>query len=153
MHWVPKWNPIHLFMDNAGRHGTNEGKEQYEKILADKYNVILKWQVPQSPETNMLDLGAWMTIQSEVEYLHRHRMMNEDALAASVMQAFDEFDGYTKLEAIAKRWELVLDLIQEGKGGNELVETNRGTLTKTLRGKRLPNSDIYNMENLKKKKS
>ena len=107
MDWVPKWNPIHLFIDNAGGHGTNEGKDKYEKILAEKYNIILKWQVPNSPETNMLDLGAWMTIQSEVEDLHRQRMMNEDALSASVMQAFDEFDGYTKLEAIAKRWELV----------------------------------------------
>ena len=44
--------------------------------------------------------GAWLTIQSEVEHLHRQRMMNEDALAASMMQAFDKFDGYTKLEAI-----------------------------------------------------
>ena len=70
-----------------------------------------------------------------------------------MIQAFDEFDGYNKLEAIAKRRELVLDLIQEAKGGNELVEMNRDTLTKTLRGKRLPNSDIYNMENLKMKKT
>ena len=96
----------------------------------------------------MLDLGAWMSIQSVVEELHRQRLMNEDALADTVMQAFEEFDGPTKLAAIAARWELVLDLILEDKGGNDLVETKRGTLTKTLNGKRLPNSDIYNQERI-----
>ena len=38
----------------------------------------------------------------------------------------------------------MLDLIIEDNGGNDLVETRRGTLTKTLLGKRLPNSDVYN---------
>ena len=42
----------------------------------------------------------------------------------------------------------MLDLITEDKGGNDLVETKRGTLTKTLNGKRLPNSDIYNQERI-----
>ena len=68
MDWVPVWEPVHLFLDNAGGHGTNEGKEQYErKILYEDYFVILEWQVPNSPETNMMDLGAWMAIQSVVE--------------------------------------------------------------------------------------
>ena len=40
----------------------------------------------------------------------------------------------------------MLDLIIKGKGGNDLVETKRGTLTKTLLGKRLPNSDIYSQQ-------
>ena len=39
-----------------------------------------------------------------------------------------------------------MDLIIEDNGGNDLVETRRGTLTKTLLGKRLPNSDVYNQE-------
>ena len=48
---------------------------------------------------------------------------------------------------IAAHWELMLDLIIKGKGGNDLVETKRGTLTKTLLGKkRLPNSDIYSQQ-------
>ena len=37
-------------------------------------------------------------------------------------------------------------MILEDDGGNDLVETRRGTLTKTLLGKRLPNSDVYNMD-------
>ena len=68
-------------------------------------------------------MWAWMSIQSVVEELHHQRLMNEDALADTVMQAFEEFDGKTKLAAIAVRWELVLDLILEDKGGNDLVKT------------------------------
>ena len=47
---------ITLFMDNAGGHGKIEVKEQYEQILKDELNVMIEWQVPQSPQTNMLDL-------------------------------------------------------------------------------------------------
>ena len=69
--------------------------------------------------------------------------MNNNALSDTVFQAFDEFDGFTKLAAIGRRWETVLDLIIEGKGGNDLVETCRGALTKTLLGKTLPMTNIY----------
>ena len=93
----------------------------------------------------MLDLGAWMTIQSVVEKLHRQRVMNEDALADTIEEAFDNFDGYTKLAAIARRWELVLDLILDDDGGNDLVETKRGVLTKPLVGTVLPRADVYSM--------
>ena len=55
----------------AGGHGTNEGKCEYEKILLEDHNIILVWQVPNSPETNMLYLGAWMSIQSVVGFLNR----------------------------------------------------------------------------------
>ena len=144
---VPVWEPIHLFIDNAGGHGTNKGKEEYEKILYKDYLVILEWQeVPNSPETNELDLGAWISIQSVVEKLHRNWVMNEKALSDIIFQAFEEFDGCTKLAAIAQRWELVLDLILDDNGGNDLVETKRGSLTKLLIGSVLLCADVYSME-------
>lgn len=52
-------------MDNTGGHGTNEAKEKYTKILK-LFHIEIIWQVPRSPETNMLDLGCWMSIQSAV---------------------------------------------------------------------------------------
>ena len=52
-------NSIHeICIDNTGGHGTNKGKEEYDKILYEDYFIILLWQVPNSPETNMLDLRA-----------------------------------------------------------------------------------------------
>ena len=90
---VPNWIPIHLFMDNAGGHGTDVAKSQYAFFLLDDYNIQIIWPCPNSLETNMLDLGAWMTIQHVVEEKHRHRMMNANALAQTVVEAFADFDG------------------------------------------------------------
>ena len=54
--------PIYLIMDNAGGYGTKECIESYVKLLKDKYNIIIKHQIPRSPETNVLDLGIWNSI-------------------------------------------------------------------------------------------
>ena len=141
---VPYWIPIHLFMDNAGGHGTDVAKDEYENFLLEDYNVQIIWHCPNSPETNMLDLGAWMTIQHVAEEKHWHRMMNTNALAQTVVEAFADFDGSVELAVIADRWELVLDLIIDDAGNNNLIETKHGMLTKSLLGKRLPNSDLNN---------
>ena len=129
-HWVSLDTPITLFMDNAGGHGTIVAKAQYIKILEEKYNVLITWQSPNSPETNILDLGVWMTIQSVVEWMHRQRGMNCESLARTVMEAWDAF-SVEKLGKVATRWEKVLRLIIKGSGTNALVETERG-LTATF---------------------
>jgi hypothetical protein len=56
-------------MDNAGGHGTNDAKLQYIDLLK-AFKVEVIWQVPRSPETNMLDLGVWMSIQCSVMNVH-----------------------------------------------------------------------------------
>jgi hypothetical protein len=93
-HWVALDKPIHLFMDNAGGHGSDEAKNEYVSILFFKFNILVIWQIPNSPETNMLDLGVWGTIQEMVEYLHRQRCMDVDVLAKSVEEAFSILNGY-----------------------------------------------------------
>ena len=118
-------HPIYLFMDNAGGHGKTEIKKEYERILKDEYNVIIKWQCPNSPETNLLDLGIWWSIQSVVETVHRTKRMNADVLTKSVFKAWEMFEP-TKITSIYNRWKKVLTLIQAAEGGNELVEHNRG---------------------------
>ena len=125
-HWVDPDVPIHLYMDNAGGHGSDEAKKEYVSILFVKFNILVIWQIPNSPETNMLDLGVWRTIQAMVEYLHRQRRMDTDVLALSVEEAFKKLDGYDKLQAVAERWIKVLDLIILGKGTNDKVEQFRG---------------------------
>ena len=54
---------IYLVMDNTGGHETNESVLEYSVYLEEKYNIVVHHQVPWSPETNMLDLGTWMTVQ------------------------------------------------------------------------------------------
>ena len=125
-HWVPRSETVHLFMDNAGGHGTELAKMQYVDILKTHYNVEVCWQVSNSPETNILDLGVWCLLQSLVEYLHRNRRMNEDSLSRTIEQAWGLVDGYTKFKSVVERWKKVLSLIILGKGGNSLVEKCRG---------------------------
>ena len=129
-HFVPQTEKIHLFMDNAGGHGTIECKLEFEAKLKKKYNVIVNWQVPQSPETNLLDLGVWMSLQSLVERIHRFTLWTPDLLHISVMKAWTVYNGYTKFRRVNQRWKEVLALIIEDKGGNEKVEQCRTKLTK-----------------------
>jgi hypothetical protein len=130
LHWVDRNETIHLFMDNAGGHGTIGTKEEYVSVLLEEYNIIVVWQVPNSPETNLLDLGFWATHQALVEWLHRLNRMEAGALSRTVRDAFLLVDK-SKLKSIYDHWELVLELMIVGKGTNDLVESRRG-LTKSL---------------------
>ena len=56
--WVPLTTTIHLGIDNAGGHGTNETIEEYRNMMLQQYNIKLFHQVPNSPETNLLVLGV-----------------------------------------------------------------------------------------------
>jgi hypothetical protein len=141
MFWIPQSKNIILFMDNAGGHGKDVIKDEYVLILKNKYNVTVEWQVPNSPETNLLDLGFWATLQAIVERLHRLKRMSPDALSRTVRDAFDMMDC-SKVNNIYNRWGTVLDLIIRGDGSNDLVERNRG-LTKPL--DLLPILSMYKM--------
>ena len=117
--------PIVLFMDNAGGHGCINVKKSYEIILCEQYNILVFWQVANSPESNLLDLGAWMALQSVVEKKHRMLMLNKDVLANTVEAAFLCLDDAV-ITHIHERWLKVLDLIIKDNGNNDLVESDRG---------------------------
>ena len=110
-HFVDKCKIIYLVLDNAGGRGTVAAKEEFEKRLRDKYRIKIIWQVPNSPDTNLLDLGAWCTIQSDVEDIHQFN----DVLACSVEEAFMKL-SLTKLDNIYDQWERVLELILKKSG-------------------------------------
>ena len=75
--------------------------------------------------TNLLDLGAWMALQSIVEKKHRLLMKEKNSLAKTV-----EIDVACLpegvLDGIHKRWKKVLNLIIEDEGNNDKVEGDRG---------------------------
>ena len=123
--FLPHDKPIHLFMDNAGGHGKTEIKKQYETLLKDEFHILIEWQVPNSPETNMLDLGVWVALQSLVEKLHRGKVMQADELTKTVMESFKQISRDV-LTRVYDRWKLTLQLIVSGKGTNEVVEDYRG---------------------------
>ena len=125
-HWVPATIEIDLLLDNAGGHGTDEAKAEYTDMLKERYNIRVVWQVPQSPETNMLDLGLWCALQSKVELTHRNKTKaSQDALARSCLDAWNDLD-VEKLTSVAKRWTKVLNIICHSRGDNVQSDAFRG---------------------------
>ena len=80
-------------------------------------------QTPRSHFTNVLYLGVWTTLQSEVDRCHFMKRYNVDALVNTVMSAWRGSDFYKVVCKVFDRIEHVLILINEGKGGDYLVET------------------------------
>jgi hypothetical protein len=127
-HWLNDDETIYLFMDNAGGHGTHEAIAQYTDMLWNQFRVEIVWQVPRSPETNMLDLGVWMSVQAAVTRAHHMRRCHHDALARSVEDAWNSYLSPDAFKNVHRRLRVVLSCIEEDKGGNSLVEQKRGKL-------------------------
>jgi hypothetical protein len=126
--WVPAEETVYLVMDNAGGHGTSEAIKTYTQMLMDEYNIEIFLQVPRSPETNLLDLGIWRSIQSAVEKEHAKKTYDPDSLARSVQRAWDKRLNPIAFGRVADRLLKVLDLIVRDNGDNNLVESERGKL-------------------------
>lgn len=126
-HWLGDEEKIYLVMDNAGGHGTVDCKQLYTDALQE-YNVEIVWQVPRSPETNLLDLGIWMSIQSAVTRVHQLRRCQADALAKSVKEAWEKNLSETAFTNVFNKLVVVLKSIVQDEGGNAFVEENRGKL-------------------------
>jgi hypothetical protein len=129
-----KWNNSSLHGQYRGGHGTNSTKEEYVSVLLEKYNIIIVWQVTNSLETNLLDLGFWATHQALVEQLHRWNRIESGTLSWTVRDAF-LLVGESKLKSVFDCWELVLELMIAGKGTNDVVESRRAGMTKSLLAK------------------
>jgi len=126
-HWIPIQEKIYLVMDNAGGHGTSEAIDEYTNRLKE-YNVEIIWQVPRSPETNLLDLGVWMSMQSAVERVHYMRRCQHDALAKSVEDAWEQNLNRQAFKNVHGRLRVVMRCILDDDGGNNKVEQKRGKL-------------------------
>ena len=132
-HWV-KWNPrnvqqsntIYLVMDNAGGHGTDEAVQQYSKDLKNNYKIEIVHQVPRSPETNVLDLGIWMSLQSAVEKEHRGQKCDANALDGTVMRVWENVASEDAFRNVFGKLPVIYHNIKTSGGGNNTVETNRG---------------------------
>ena len=124
--WIPISEPCWLVMDNAGGHGTKECIIEYRTVLLTDYNIIILFQIPRSPYTNVLDLGVWMSLQSIVERKHYLKRSTTQALTNTVMDTWQSTDLDTMLTNVFCRLKVVLCNILRGNGGNDKVEEYRG---------------------------
>ena len=132
-HWV-KWDPQNiqesdvtcLMMDNAGGHGSNEAVEKCTEDLKNKCKIEIIQQVPRSPETNVLDLGIWMSLQSAVEKEHRGQKNDASALDKTVMKVWANVASKEAFLNVFGKLPVIYNNIKRSRGGNNLVETRRG---------------------------
>jgi hypothetical protein len=123
-YWVPHPHKCYLVMDNAGGHGTEKAIKKYTDILKTEFHTEIIHQVPRSPETNVLDLGIWCSLQWAVDTLMRGKRGD---MEAQVQGGAAVWDGVGLIAAFGNVWNhlgRVLHLIEEDKGSNELVEKN-----------------------------
>ena len=113
-------------LDSAGGHGTNEAITKYKADLERDFKIILVHQIPQSPDTNALDLGIWMSLQSAVEKSHRLMRGDPEALHQTVLKVWDEVASEEAFVKVFDRLKKNYALIKKNGGGNDLVEEYRG---------------------------
>ena len=70
-------------------------------MLKEVFNIEVVMQVLRSPYTNLLDLGAWCSLQAAVKKEHYMKRTDVSALVDSVEKAWD---GGSIDEAIGKVW-------------------------------------------------
>ena len=113
-------------MDNAGGHGTDDCVKEYTRILSKDYNIQIIQQVPRSPETNVLDLGIWMSLQSAVESKHWGKCNNAETLHATVTEVWADVASADAFENVFNKLPNIYHNICSNLGGNDLVEANCG---------------------------
>jgi hypothetical protein len=126
--WVPHPQKCYLVMDNAGGHGTEEAIKKYTDILETEFDIEIIHQIPRSPETNILDLGIWCSLQWAVDKLMRGRRGDMEALVQGVTSVWNGAGGElsTAFSSVWTQLTRVLHLIKVDEGGNESVEKKRG---------------------------
>ena len=113
-------------MDNAGGHGTDEAVDQYTKQLLDDHKIKIVQQVPRSPETNVLDLGIWMSLQAAVEREHRSKCCDANALDETVARVWRDVASVSAFTNVFEKLPIIYANIKNCRGGNDTVESNRG---------------------------
>ena len=101
-------------------------------------------QVPRSPETNVLDLGIWMSLQSAVEKEHRGQKNDANALDKTVMKVWANVASKEAFLNVFGKLPVIYNNIKRSRGGNNLVETRRG---KAGLSQKLPRKKLKRMVN------
>ena len=104
------------------------GFDKYIQDLKERHNVHVIHQISRSPETNLLDLGVWYSLQSAVEKTHRFRRIdNVEALVQSCNETWENYDT-TVFNKVFEHWKKVLRIIIADHGDNKLVDGHRKEL-------------------------
>ena len=95
-------------------------------MMKNDYHIILVHQIPQSPGTNVLDLGIWMSLQSAVKKCHQLRRGDKDALHATVMKVWKDVASEEAFMKVFERLKKNYAVIEKSQGSNDYYEEFRG---------------------------
>ena len=120
--------------DNAPAHRITDDPDIVAAGTADGWNITLMNQPPNSPDTNILDLGFFNSIQSLQD---RTTLRTVDELIAEIRRAFEEQSSAT-LGRVWTTYQAVLQEIMLAKGDNTFKLPHLHKQTAAHRGAPIP---------------
>ena len=127
--WPTNNGRIRLQQDSAKSHILEEDEEFKEAIDKIRLNLTMYTQLPNSPDTNILDLGFFRAIQS----FNDDCPANEEELIKSVEKAYGEYPLH-KLNHVWLTLQSCLNMIIENDGGNDYKIPHIGKESMERRG-------------------
>ena len=135
--WPTRNERIRLQQDGAKSHILEDDVEFKEAVDKIGLNLTVFTQSPNSPDTNILDLGFFRAIQS----FNDDCPANEEELIKSVEKAYGEYP-YCKLNHVWLTLQSCLNMIIENDGGNDYKILHIGKESLERRGLLLGVPDI-----------
>lgn len=139
---------ITIQMDNAGGHGGGRGNiadstlkelsqwasalpEEFRNLLPNRDappKIVFIAQPPRSPDLNVLDLGAWHSMDAAIDHLRRAKMARElivEELHNTASEAWSQWQGAEKLGSLFSTLRLIWEAIVRDNGGNSFEIPHR----------------------------
>ena len=127
--WPTRNRRIRLQQDGAKSHILEDDVEFKEVVDKIGLNLTVFTQLPNSPDTNILDLGFFRAIQS----FNDDCPANEEELIKSVEKAYGEYP-FRKLNRVWLTLQSCLNMIIENDGGNDYKIPHMGKESMERRG-------------------
>ena len=127
--WPTHNGRIRLQQDGAKSHILEDDVEFKEAVAEIGLNLTMFTQLPNSPDTNILDLGFFRAIQS----FNDDCPANEEELIKLVEKAYGEYP-YRKLNRVWLTLQSCLNMIIENDGGNDYKIPHMGKESLDRRG-------------------
>ena len=129
--WPMNNGRIRLQQDGAKSHILEDNEEFKETVDEIGLSLTMDTQLPNSPDTNILDLGSFRAIQS----FNDDCPANEEELIKSVQTAYCEYP-LCKLNHVWLTLQSCLNMIIENDGGNDYKILHMGKESMERRGLR-----------------
>lgn len=121
-----KWaKRIEVQMDSAGGHKINTSVDELNSYCQSKSKwkkICFVTQPTRSPDLNVLDLGIWNSLQSNVQsvkYDKNADLQMHERITAEVMRMWDAYDGSTKLTKIFRTLTMIYNAVIKSEGRND----------------------------------